>query len=315
MEEVIWVEILRHRDVAARFRFAGGQITVGRAYANDVVLDDPFVAPSHARISRDAEGGLLIEDLGTRNGLHLDRERTRRDRIVLDGKLPVRIGQTLIRVRSGDFTVAPERHNAPRRRLWPAVALAGAATVALALVEQWTREIAEPKLMSYLIPLVVLVVTTLIWAGLWAAAGRILAGAARFDRKLLIVLVGGVVFFLVSWLVTFLAYAFGWRFLAEGAFVIPWLILGGIVYAHSIEIRPTRRWLKGGMAVALVALAILLQSLSRAEIRANTGDTASSILLLPPQLRLAPARSDAAMFSALKAMKASLDHDRTEPAE
>ena len=314
MEEVIWVEILRHRDVMARFRFAAGPVALGRAYANDVVIDDPFVAPNHARISREADGGLVIEDLGTRNGLHLDRERARRERIALDGTLPIRIGQTLIRVRSGDFAVAPERP-ASRRRLWPAVVLVGIATLGLAMIEQWTREIAEPKLMAYLTPALALVATALIWAGLWAAAGRIIAGAARFDRKLLIVLSGGLVFFVASWLVAFLAYAFGLRFLAEGGFVVAWLVLGAIVYAHSVEIGPSRRALKAGIAVAIVALAILLQSLSRAETRATTGDTASAIMLLPPRFRLAPARSDATVFSALKDMKTSLDHDRTLPAE
>jgi pSer/pThr/pTyr-binding forkhead associated (FHA) protein len=57
MEQVIWVEVLgRHRDVAARYRCAGPMVHVGRAYDNDVVLDDPYVAPRHLRIARDESG-------------------------------------------------------------------------------------------------------------------------------------------------------------------------------------------------------------------------------------------------------------------
>ncbi|HYC15496.1 MAG TPA: FHA domain-containing protein, partial [Stellaceae bacterium] len=78
MEEVTWIEVLgRHRDVVARLRFAGAEIRVGRAYDNDLVLDDPYVAPRHLLIRRETGGALVAEDLGSANGLYLDRGKTR----------------------------------------------------------------------------------------------------------------------------------------------------------------------------------------------------------------------------------------------
>ena len=47
MDEMIWVEILdRHRNVATRHRLGDGA-SIGRAYDNDVIVDDPTVAPHH----------------------------------------------------------------------------------------------------------------------------------------------------------------------------------------------------------------------------------------------------------------------------
>ncbi len=75
-EAAIWIEVLsRHGDVGSRQRFTSTPITIGRAYDNDVVLDDPHVAAHHLRIVRSDAGVLTAEDLGSRNGLYLGRGR------------------------------------------------------------------------------------------------------------------------------------------------------------------------------------------------------------------------------------------------
>jgi len=95
MEEIVWIETLsRHREVATRQRCRGPVVRVGRAYDNDVVIDDPYVAAYHLRIARDGDGRLVAEDLGSLNGLFVDRDRTRRTQIVLEGDRPIRIGGT-----------------------------------------------------------------------------------------------------------------------------------------------------------------------------------------------------------------------------
>jgi pSer/pThr/pTyr-binding forkhead associated (FHA) protein len=67
---MIWVEILsRHRDVVNRVRIAGEEATIGRGYDNDVIVDDPYVAARHLRVSRDEAGQLVAKDLGSVNGI------------------------------------------------------------------------------------------------------------------------------------------------------------------------------------------------------------------------------------------------------
>ncbi len=56
---MIWIEILgRHREVVARYRGDGAEVRIGRGYDNDVVIDDPYVAPApSARLPRRGREG------------------------------------------------------------------------------------------------------------------------------------------------------------------------------------------------------------------------------------------------------------------
>jgi len=66
----MWIEVLsRNGEVAARERIDTQEARIGRAFDNDVVIDDPHVAPHHLRIIRGEDGELVAEDLGTLNGL------------------------------------------------------------------------------------------------------------------------------------------------------------------------------------------------------------------------------------------------------
>ncbi len=48
-------------------------IAIGRAPESDVVLDYPMISWNHARLTRDAQGRLTLEDLGSTNGTSLGR--------------------------------------------------------------------------------------------------------------------------------------------------------------------------------------------------------------------------------------------------
>ena len=75
---MIWVEVLsRHHDVVARYR-CDDDVRIGRAYDNDVVLDDPYVAPHHLHLGRNEDGRLQADDLGTVNGLSVGPRGPRR---------------------------------------------------------------------------------------------------------------------------------------------------------------------------------------------------------------------------------------------
>jgi predicted component of type VI protein secretion system len=108
------VEVLGgHHRVRARHRIAGtggeAHCTVGRGAACDVVLDDPFVAAVHARITVDTEGHVTVTDLESINGTEVGGQ-------VLHGGEPARlvdgvfrVGRTRLRVRTAHEVVAPEQ--------------------------------------------------------------------------------------------------------------------------------------------------------------------------------------------------------------
>ena len=49
--------------------------TIGRSSMNDLPISDKMLSRQHARIVKDDDGGLSVEDLGSRNGTFLNGER------------------------------------------------------------------------------------------------------------------------------------------------------------------------------------------------------------------------------------------------
>jgi pSer/pThr/pTyr-binding forkhead associated (FHA) protein len=71
MEPVMLVDVLDdHGNVQQRLRVAGtgGQCRIGRSLAAEIPIDDAFAAPEHARLTLQADGRVLVEDMGSRNG-------------------------------------------------------------------------------------------------------------------------------------------------------------------------------------------------------------------------------------------------------
>jgi len=315
MDQVIWVEILsRHRDVAARLRFTGAQVRIGRGYDNDVVIDDPYVATRHMRVSRDETGRLVAEDLGSANGMFLDRDKSRHQRIVIDGERPIRIGHTWLRIRDASHAVEGERTAAPAARIMSiglTVAL-GAVILAIEALSAWFIEVGEPRISHYLLPLLYVAAAIVGWVTVWTLLVRVLSGRARFERNLLIVLTGVIVFLLYNALAQYAAFALTWRTLASYDYVAMWGILAAVCFFHLREIGASRLKLKGAVMVALLALAISVQTLMQTEAFQDLGRQSTLRRLMPPTLRLVPVRDESTFFAAIEQLKASLDRDRSE---
>ncbi len=110
MGKIVFVELLDRRgNVRERVRVDSFPATVGRGYANAVIVDDPLVSVEHLRLSLDSEGGVIVEALNTENGtwLSTSRERIERHTISAGGEAMIRIGQTVLRLRGDDFVFKP----------------------------------------------------------------------------------------------------------------------------------------------------------------------------------------------------------------
>ena len=315
MDQVIWIEILtRSRDVATRLRFAGPEVRVGRGYDNDVVIDDPYVAARHLRVFRDEEGQLVAEDLGSVNGLYLDRDSRRRERILIDPERPLRVGHTLVRVRGPEYAVKTERMAAAQVHGMGLVLPVGlaAALLGIALITLWLSETGEPRTSRYLGPLLVWGLMVAAWVGIWAILTRVFSGGAHFRRNLVIALSGLLVLSIYNELAHFMSFALTWRIASTYAYVALWCILAVICFFHLREIGPTRLKLKGGVVAALLAIAIGLQALWQSEAFHDFGQQTFVIRLLPPALRLAPVRGEDDFFAGVAHLKTRLDRDRRD---
>jgi len=312
MDQVIWVEVLsRHRTVQSRHRCTGPEIRIGRAYTNDVIVDDPFVAPEHARLSCDAEGRVVVTDLGTANGLHAAHSRQRSDRLALGDDGVFRIGHTYLRVRDTAHAVAPERQFAHSAGSWVAIAVLAVAVLAFEAASLWLGDYSEPRVSTYMVPLLGGSIMVGLWSGMWSIVSRIFFGTARFEQNLLIALGGALGFEMVGALSSLGAFGLSWSTLVGYNFVGLFGVVAAICFIHLRQINPARSALAASVVSGIFLGAVAIQMLMQSDAR----PVASQLYvrnLLPPSLRLAPVANEASFFSGVEKLRGQLDEDRAK---
>ncbi|HEU4663671.1 MAG TPA: FHA domain-containing protein [Dokdonella sp.] len=312
MGEVTWIEVVpRHREHALRQRVDADSLTLGRAWDNDIVLDDPHVAAHHLRLARDEAGAWTAHDLGSVNGLHVEGERGRRDRVALAPHVTLQVGQCLVRLHRGDEDVAPEVP-LQRRSPWPAALALVALVVLVALLEQWRGETGEPKLIRYVTGSLALATLLSLWTAAWALVSRLFSGHARFGAHLLVAAAGVLAYSLYDPLCEFLAFALSWPRLELYAWAGAWIALAATCFAHLRVVGSGHLRLKAIVVAALATLAIATQSFTIADRNANWGQAVVLPRLAPPWLRLAPQRTPDAFFAGAAQLKPRLDDARSE---
>lgn len=320
---MIWVEILsRHHEVLARHRIADGfsSIRIGRAYDNDVIIDDPHVAPHHLLITREENNGWVASDTGSINGLFVDADKHLRKRVactVLSEDRVIGIGHTLLRVRTSEYAVAPERAMQPQNRItgsraWSLAFAALAVLLIVSALQSWLGETTEPKPSRYLFAILPPLVFLAIWSGSWALVSHQFSGFARFERHLLIAATGMLALTVLEVLLSAGAFSFSSVTLVEWNFVAAWLIFAVIIFFHLREVGPKRMRLKAISVGVLALLAIGAQWLNKSDQASNFGQMQYVRGLKPPAMRLVPAQTETEFLASAEKLKAKLDRARTE---
>jgi hypothetical protein len=156
---------------------------VGRAFDNDVVLEDPHVSAHHLTLDR-VEDGWRFEDLDSLNGVRHEGRSVRQGLMRSGGRL--RLGHTSLRVYAEDHAVAPalrlgdaESRLASLGRLpiWGGVLVAYLVASAVDLVWSSTEPF-EP--LSAVGPLSLEVLLFVVVAAVWALVGRVLRHHGQF---------------------------------------------------------------------------------------------------------------------------------------
>ena len=312
---MMWVEILsRHRDVVSRVRIAGAEVTVGRGYDNDVIIDDPYVAARHLRVSRDAAGQLVAEDLDSVNGIFLDGGKGPIARLVIDGTTPFRIGHTLLRIRTSDYAVEPERMVLAERGVLSSVMAAAMTVMVFGFIalRVWLAQAGEPRLSNYMTPLLTMAGVLLVWVGIWALVSRLLAGRSQFSRNLTIALVAVLVSLLYNEFAKYAAFGLTWPVPSDYEYAATWSILAAACFLHLRAISAHGAWLKAVVVAVVLLLAIGAQTLQRSEAFSDLGRQNTSRLLLPPAFRTVPLRTTDVFFKNVAGLRADLDADRRQ---
>jgi len=312
MAAVMWIEVIaRDGEVATRERIEREEARVGRAFDNDVVVNDPHVAPHHLRVYRGEDGALVAEDLGTLNGLYPEHGARRVTQLLLKDSPGLRIGRTVLRIHGAEHVVAPEKAlTPPRAHLRWDLAL-GAGLFLLILLLNWLNLTTEPNANVVLLPMIGLAMVLAAWTGLWAVLSRVFFGQAQFALHLRIAVSACIAIVLWDLLTETLSFGLAWRELAEYASLGAWVILAATCYAHLVAIGPRHMKIVMGLVLALIASGATMQLVTKSENRELLGQRASLGDLRPPAFRLVKPASAEAFFKEADETRARVDVART----
>ena len=203
-----------HRDGSVLARIAvpekiniGGQLTIGRALDNDLILDDPHCASHHARLEIDGAGHARLLDLGSQNGV-INRRKQRTDTHAIQDDAPYRIGNSLIRVRASHWPISAEQ-TLSRRAIWPLALVALLLVLGHSAWQLWLTDV-QQKSPPYLYGLSSIAFVLCLWSAMYTLFGRLVSGAERFFAHLFIATCGYLSGTIILSSLDMLAFAMSW---------------------------------------------------------------------------------------------------------
>lgn len=267
MGKIVFAEFLDKRgNVRERVRVDSFPATVGRSYANTVIVDDPLVSAEHLRLSLDSEGGMIVETLNTESGtwLSTSRERMERHTIPAGGEAVIRIGRTILRLRGEDFVVKPAAPSRPLfglsgRLLENAVTafLIFAAAFGLCILA-FAQSISKKVIWSDLTgKSLFLLIVFVIWTTFWSFLSRLVTHSFRFMTHLAVSGIASVAFFMLIIAVEYFEFLFSAPAAARVVdFAGVVIVFSLLLYTHLSVMSETSRW-KRLLSSVLISAAIV----------------------------------------------------------
>ncbi len=287
-------------------------LRAGRAIDNDLVLDDPHVAPYHFAVAADDEGQVFITVGDTANGLQVGRQRLDRDsRVPVGGEtLALTAGRTALRLRLAGHAVAAEVPLAATRslrsELW---GLTGLVLVVAAMLAFETYLLTDPsQLTRALGSLAVSAVGMgLAWCGFMSVLSKVFTRQAHFGWHLRVMLCAVIAWQLIQAGSGALAFVLSWPWVSDFSFLLTYAVAGAALYFHMLAIEPRhpRRWRVVGLSAAITGIVLSLWFNYQATDR--FGNELYMSHLLPPALRLARPVSTDAFLQGLVPLQKTLD--------
>ncbi|PTL85566.1 FHA domain-containing protein [Vitiosangium sp. GDMCC 1.1324] len=316
MDEVIFLEVLEGDGVHERHRLERFPVTVGRGYTNDIILDDPKVSASHLRIERTEEGKLVVRDVGSHNGTFRVEPWARLAELELTDDARVAVGDTVLRFRTRSHPVEDTRVTAvamaPRGRrfdrpfAFPAML---AVTVVAFLFYEYLTNYQKTDWGSLALAVVVPVSAAFLWAGLWSVASKVARRQFHFGAHGTIGSLGLLGLLAIPLLLSLGVYSLGLGPWARWLYLVGYLgWMGCVLFWH---LRYVTRAEPRRLAVMLTVILVCFGALTQADSLLGEEDFSANLefnrTLLPPALRLAPAKPVDTFFEDTKELQEDVD--------
>jgi chromate transport protein ChrA len=271
------IEVLRRGRVRERVRLDRLPAYVGRAYSNDVIIEDPFVSPRHLILREGDDGRIVAFDLDSVNGMRVVANDQVVSEIPIEPGLRLRIGETTIRFATTDQAV-PEAHVLRDRPSATLAKLKDARVAALAVIASFGVFLAEAYLEDYsgsafadhLGFALAVVVALMVWAGVWAFVNRLLAHRFDFPRHWALACLAFVALVIVDTMSEYMQFATSWDGVGSVVILVgDSAVVGLLLYAHLSVIpspnRRRRRWWSLAVSALFCALTVFFDYSSSRE--------------------------------------------------
>jgi hypothetical protein len=286
MNGPFFIETLaRNGDVLHRHRVDTLPITIGRGYNNDFILDDAHTAATHAVVELAEDGGLLMRDLGSENGIVVHGRR--QAAVPISGTTVVRLGHTRLRIRDAAFPVEAEVTDTTMHAWEGGIpALAGLALIALFIgVTEALADTGSFQAIRYLLVIASGIGAGMVWSGVWALANRLFGGHARLGRHLFILGTGLVAIGAWKALSSVLAYAWSAEAFTRYGNHVVMLIVVTMIYNHLRTIKPHKPRAFISSCAVFLALGSGLILMRNYENAGRLRDELYMTVILPPEVR------------------------------
>ncbi len=310
-----WLEILdRTGKVDSRFPLGGVPLRIGRAYDNDIVVDDPYICPHHVRITWH-EGMLRVVDMDSINGVFFGPEERRAGAELVGNDGLFRLGRTTLRFRRHDCPLPPTLVDRPLHaplRLIERPWVLGTVYFGVVLYQgsaYYLTSSSEIEPLRMVTEQVALVAMLMAWAAAWSFPSRLLLGRWNFLIHCGIAAVAIMLHAALSLVGEFASYVFDF----DAALQVVrqaglWMVVLVTLYAHMryLVALPTGRVLRwvGGVTGSLMLLALLFQYLEAHEFRPMPQ---VDFTLKPPPLQLADGVRRAQLMAELTTLREAVD--------
>jgi len=311
------IEVLNRSGVVLqRVPYKGGEVRVGRAYDNDIIIGDPYICPHHLVI-RPEQGQLVFEDLGSINGTWDQKGRVSLHKAQVQAGQRVQLGHSQLRFQPTDSELPPAWRDTARhgllsivgqRWMWPLAAVLCGLALALDKVLDSSKALVPGVLASQLVyPLL----GVMLWAGFWSLLNQIIAHRPNFRIHLSIAALAVTALFINSEAIPLAGFALGW------SQAVGWIktlgqitILGFALITHMKYATHGRSWTQ---AVGAGVLATMLIGIPQYEKLSQIDDFSNlprlEPLLKPPAAKLVKGISVEEFVQRAQSLRQELDKD------
>lgn len=313
-----YIEVLgRSGKVVARYSVRKRGLTFGRAYNNDVVLEDPYVCPHHLEIAWDEEKGIVARDLGTVNGLLLEDEKIKVDSINLVSGVKFRIGRTSFRFFNHDYevprTIVDSYAMSPLRSLESRKlqSFIFIVTALYILVDYWMKSYNKFDTLNLTYGYIGFFSFIVVWSSFWAFTSRMVTHQWNLFIHCAIASGGVVVVSLFEALLSYLSFALALdNFQGIVGTVGIGLLIAGVIYTHLRFVSSALPFylasVSSGVAVAFVGMTLLISYLENRDFNYSPQ---YYVTLKAPVFKIVKSKSTDDFFDDVRKLKSDLEEE------